>query len=248
MRRQVGQIVGGKVRRVETFGVFVDVAGCRTSGLAHVSELSDGKKIKEASALFRPGQAVKAKVGEKEGRMRTEGDEIGPYLLNPSPHTGEAGWVVRLSRWPYNRTFILNKPYPHSDVSDIKVLRIDLEAGKLSLGMKPSYLLGEDEEDEEDKDGPKGKRAKLPDIDGEAADMEEEEEEEDVEEDEEGEEGEEEEEEEGDDSDEDVDDVSEAEEDEEEDSDADDGEDGDAPRGAPPGERRDILLSLRAHV
>ena len=52
------------MRRVESFGVFVDVAGCRTAGLAHASELSDGKKIKEPSALFRVGQAVKARVRE----------------------------------------------------------------------------------------------------------------------------------------------------------------------------------------
>ncbi|GAX80532.1 hypothetical protein CEUSTIGMA_g7970.t1 [Chlamydomonas eustigma] len=107
----VGQIVSGRVRRVEAYGVFVDVVGCNTAGLAHVSELSDGK-VKEVAALYRQGQAVRAKV-----------------------------------------------------------LKVDLEKGKLSLGLKPSYLEGDDGVELE----PCAKKAKftLPDIDGEAVDMEE---------------------------------------------------------------------------
>ena len=61
------------MRRVESFGVFVDIAGCRTAGLAHASELSDGKKIKEHSALFRVGQAVKARVREAEKAYSQDG-------------------------------------------------------------------------------------------------------------------------------------------------------------------------------
>ena len=64
----VGQSVSGRIRRVEAFGVFVDLAGCGTAGLAHVSELSD-KKVKDIHAMFRPGQAVRAKVSsEGQGR------------------------------------------------------------------------------------------------------------------------------------------------------------------------------------
>ena len=51
---------------MEGFGVFVDLAGCRTAGLAHVSELSD-RKVKDVNALFRPGQAVRAKVRKRGG-------------------------------------------------------------------------------------------------------------------------------------------------------------------------------------
>ena len=58
----VGQLVSGRVRRVESFGVFVDLAGCRTAGLAHVSELADGK-VADVATLYRVGQAVRAKVG-----------------------------------------------------------------------------------------------------------------------------------------------------------------------------------------
>ena len=52
------------------------------------------------------------------------------------------------------------------------MLKIDLEAGKLSLGMKPSYFEGEDDDDLDKRLGKKTKASALPDIDGEAADME----------------------------------------------------------------------------
>ncbi|KAG1654779.1 hypothetical protein FOA52_007439 [Chlamydomonas sp. UWO 241] len=110
----VGQTVGGKVRRVENFGVFVDIAGLKKpAGLVHVSELADGdKQVKDVHALYRIGQAVRARV-----------------------------------------------------------LRVDVEGGKLSLGMKPSYFEGEEEGEAEEGDG-KRARIAVPDMDGEAADLE----------------------------------------------------------------------------
>ena len=67
-------MVGGIVRRVENYGVFVNISGCRTAGLVHISEVSDSKeKIKDLAALFRKGQAVKAKVrGQGRGRGAAE--------------------------------------------------------------------------------------------------------------------------------------------------------------------------------
>jgi predicted RNA-binding protein with RPS1 domain len=37
---QVGALVRGKVRRVESFGAFVGIEGTRTSGLLHISNVS----------------------------------------------------------------------------------------------------------------------------------------------------------------------------------------------------------------
>lgn len=54
--------MSGRVRRVEKFGVFVELAGSAVVGLAHISELQDSGKVKDPAALFRPKQAVKAKV------------------------------------------------------------------------------------------------------------------------------------------------------------------------------------------
>lgn len=70
-------MVGGIVRRVENYGVFVNISGCRTAGLVHISEVSDSKeKIKDLTALFRKGQAVKAKVRGKGGERRERTDWV----------------------------------------------------------------------------------------------------------------------------------------------------------------------------
>jgi rRNA biogenesis protein RRP5 len=62
-----GRAVRGRVRRVEPFGVFVELRGGGGApgggpvGLAHVSELADGF-VKDPAALFAVGQAVLGRV------------------------------------------------------------------------------------------------------------------------------------------------------------------------------------------
>ncbi|KAK3357091.1 hypothetical protein B0T25DRAFT_146638 [Lasiosphaeria hispida] len=57
-----GQIITGKVRKVEEFGAFIDVDGsANLSGLCHRSEMAD-KTVKDAKALYNDGDRVKAKV------------------------------------------------------------------------------------------------------------------------------------------------------------------------------------------
>ncbi|GFH27233.1 RNA binding rRNA processing protein, partial [Haematococcus lacustris] len=48
---QPGELVDGRVRRVEKYGVFVDILGTQVAGLAHISELSDAK-VHDVSSLF----------------------------------------------------------------------------------------------------------------------------------------------------------------------------------------------------
>lgn len=50
-----GQVVRGKVRKVEKFGVFVELDGSGAVGLAHVSELADGF-VKDVAELFKVDQ------------------------------------------------------------------------------------------------------------------------------------------------------------------------------------------------
>eukprot|EP00798_Chlamydomonas_sp_ICE-L_P000496 gene496-1903_t len=108
----IGDVVNGTVRRVETFGVFIDLPGSSIVGLAHVSELTDdkvgGKDI--TKGMFHPKQSVKAIV-----------------------------------------------------------LRIDLEKGKMSLGMKPSYFEGLKDTKGKSKSDAKGEK----DIDAQMAELQE---------------------------------------------------------------------------
>jgi rRNA biogenesis protein RRP5 len=61
---EVGQIVTAKVREVRDFGVFLVVDNSRNvSGLCHVSEIAD-TRVENVKALFKEGDAVKAKVLE----------------------------------------------------------------------------------------------------------------------------------------------------------------------------------------
>jgi len=53
--------VRGTVKKVHSFGVFVNIANSNLTGLAHLSELSDAH-VADPKALFTPGDAVKAFV------------------------------------------------------------------------------------------------------------------------------------------------------------------------------------------
>ncbi|KAJ5945564.1 RRNA biogenesis protein RRP5 [Penicillium verhagenii] len=87
---KVGQVVTGKVRKVEEFGAFIVVDGSKNvSGLCHRSEMAD-KRIQDARKLYDAGDAVKAKV-----------------------------------------------------------IKIDLEQGKVSFSLKASHFQDEDSEDDE---------------------------------------------------------------------------------------------------
>ena len=66
-----GQIVTGKVRKVEDFGVFIVVDNSNNvSGLCHRSEIADGQKIKDVKSLYKEGDAVKAKVLKVDEKKR----------------------------------------------------------------------------------------------------------------------------------------------------------------------------------
>ncbi|KAL4768255.1 hypothetical protein BDW60DRAFT_132153 [Aspergillus nidulans var. acristatus] len=57
-----GQIVTGKVRKVEQFGAFIVIDGSsNVSGLCHRTEMADNR-VEDARTLYEEGDAVKAKV------------------------------------------------------------------------------------------------------------------------------------------------------------------------------------------
>lgn len=59
---QVGQVVTGKVRKVETFGVFIVIDNsANVSGLCHKSNMAD-RAVVDPTKLYEEGDVVKAKV------------------------------------------------------------------------------------------------------------------------------------------------------------------------------------------
>ncbi|TAQ85094.1 hypothetical protein B7494_g6580 [Chlorociboria aeruginascens] len=59
---KVGQIITGKIRKVEDFGVFIVVDGSsNVSGLCHQSEMAE-KRVHDVKKLYEEGDAVKAVV------------------------------------------------------------------------------------------------------------------------------------------------------------------------------------------
>ncbi|KAJ5398020.1 hypothetical protein N7509_006133 [Penicillium cosmopolitanum] len=59
---KVGEIVTGKIRKVEEFGAFIVIdKSANVSGLCHRSEMAD-KRIEDARKLYDEGDAVKAKI------------------------------------------------------------------------------------------------------------------------------------------------------------------------------------------
>lgn len=64
-----GQLITGKVTRVEAFGAFVDIGG-GVEGLLHVSNISR-KRVQSATDVLKPGEQVRAMILEiKEGGKR----------------------------------------------------------------------------------------------------------------------------------------------------------------------------------
>jgi len=76
-----GQVVKGKVTRVESFGAFVDL-GNGVEGLVHVSNISR-RRIENPSEVLSPGQAVDVQILEiKDGGKRIG---LGMKQLEPDP-------------------------------------------------------------------------------------------------------------------------------------------------------------------
>lgn len=58
---KVGQVVTGKVRKVESYGVFIVVDNSTVSGLCHRSQIAD-ERVEDVTKLYSVGDLVKAKV------------------------------------------------------------------------------------------------------------------------------------------------------------------------------------------
>ena len=50
-----GQTVTGRVKRVETYGAFISLAGSGLTGLCHISEVAD-ERVADLPGMLQPGQ------------------------------------------------------------------------------------------------------------------------------------------------------------------------------------------------
>lgn len=84
-RISVGQVLKGKVTRVEEFGAFVDLGG--VEGLVHVSQISH-QRVEKAGTVVSAGQEVEVQVLKIEEGGKRIG--LGMKQLQPDPWAGVA--------------------------------------------------------------------------------------------------------------------------------------------------------------
>ena len=77
---EIGQVITGEVRRLATFGAFVDVGGIE--GLVHVSEMA-WHRVKDASDLLKVGDEVQVQVLKVDKEQRKV--SLGMKQLQPDP-------------------------------------------------------------------------------------------------------------------------------------------------------------------
>jgi 4-hydroxy-3-methylbut-2-enyl diphosphate reductase len=157
---QVGAVVPGVVRRLTSFGAFVDVGG--VEGLLHVSEIA-WERVKHPSEVLSEGQEINVKilkVDAETGRV-----SLGHKQTLPDPWTGVAakyhpgeivpGEVVRVvdfgafvrledgleglvhvSQLAPTRVAKASDAVRPGQKVDVKVLNVDAERKRLSLSLK----------------------------------------------------------------------------------------------------------------
>lgn len=87
----VGQIVTGKVRKVEDFGAFILIDNsANVSGLCHRSQMAE-KPVQDATKLYKEGDAVKAKVLEVDAVKRRISFGLKPTLFEDEDTDMDSG-------------------------------------------------------------------------------------------------------------------------------------------------------------
>ncbi len=157
---KVGQIVDGKIVNIADFGAFVDIGGIE--GLLHISEIT-WKEIKNPLKLIQKGDEIKVKVldfDKDEKRISLSIKQINPNpwdVVEEKYRVGDEveGKVINIKdfgvfieleeglngllhisdmSWAYIRT--PQDILAENDVIKVRVLDIDKENKKISLGLK----------------------------------------------------------------------------------------------------------------
>ena len=174
-----GQVRPGVVRSVKDFGAFVDLGG--VDGLLHIGDMS-WARLKDVGGLVKPGDKVEVKILKID--RTTQKVSLGLKQLTPSPwdlaedkyergmsikgkvtrlmdfgafvelEPGIEG-LIHISELSPNRVRrVADIVKPDQEV-DVRILKIEPEAKKISLSLKPlPNAVPEPEEDEEDETPP----------------------------------------------------------------------------------------------
>ena len=85
---QPGQVVRGKIKRVEAFGVFVQLHNSSLTGLAHKSELSDDF-VKDPADVYQAGQGKVLKQ-----LYTTKAAPADGIVASQNGSAGSEGWLA----------------------------------------------------------------------------------------------------------------------------------------------------------
>ena len=174
-----GQVRSGVVRSVKDFGAFVDLGG--VDGLLHIGDMS-WTRLKDVGGLVKPGDKVEVKILKID--RTTQKVSLGLKQLTPSPwdlaedkyERGQTikGKVTRLmdfgafvelepgieglihiSELSPNRVRRVSDIVKPEQEVEVRILKIEPEAKKIALSLKPlPNAVPEPEDDEEEDDTP----------------------------------------------------------------------------------------------
>jgi rRNA biogenesis protein RRP5 len=140
-----GEVTTGKVRRVEKYGVFVDLARSNVTGLAHISQVGGGVAGAGGWEPGGAGAALSVAAAWSGARAHTASCSRPPAAWcrpppPPMPAAAQCG---------DGHIKDLGQRYQRGQVVRVRVLAVDKDKRQVSLSMKPE-LVAEDSEDEED--------------------------------------------------------------------------------------------------
>ncbi|KAH8990141.1 nucleic acid-binding protein [Lactarius hatsudake] len=157
---QEGQKVKGRIKKIEAYGLFIEIEGTKVSGLCHKSELSDNKDADTALALrsFREGDIVKALVCSVDLEKRRISFSLKPShftdedLQQAAVDTSESdedqgplGVVedVEMLSAGEDEDDQLTSEEDGGDDSEIEPMVVDIDTGAQGLATKPSDVTPE---------------------------------------------------------------------------------------------------------
>ena len=179
-----GQVRTGVIRSVKDFGAFVDIGG--VDGLLHIADMS-WVRLKDVGGLVKPGDEVEVKILKID--RTTQKVSLGLKQLMPSPwdlvedkydrgrsypgkvtrlmdfgafvelEPGIEG-LIHISELSPNRVRRVNDILKPDQEVEVRILKIEPDAKKISLSLRPlpNAVPGPEEEDDEEDDTPAAPR------------------------------------------------------------------------------------------